>query len=124
VLIIESIPADLTCNIQVFVSVSPFVSQRNPEIFPDPHTFNPARWLDGKCDTPEAQGAWMLWGKGSRECLGKQLAVNNLRVMVSRILSKLKVKVASEQTHDDMLHTDHFVLIPKGMKCMLIFDDI
>ncbi|KAF2667772.1 cytochrome P450 [Microthyrium microscopicum] len=108
----------------VFVSVSPFVSQRNPEIFSEPDTFNPARWLNGECDTPEAQDAWMLWGKGARECLGKQLAQNNLRVMVSRILSKMRVKLASEQVHDDMVHTDHFVLIPKGMKCLLIFDDV
>jgi hypothetical protein len=48
----------------------------------------------------------------------------NIRIMAARLLTKYQVKLASQQTHDDMQHTDHFVLIPKGMKCMLIFEDM
>jgi cytochrome P450 len=66
--------------------------------------------------------ATLTWGKGSRACLGRTMATMNMRIMAATVLSRLKVRLASEQTHDDMTHTDHFTLIPKGKKCMLIVE--
>ncbi|KAF2667575.1 cytochrome P450 [Microthyrium microscopicum] len=107
----------------VYLSVGPFTSQRNPEVFKNPDTFDPTRWGGSEYGTRDMQDAILVWGKGARACLGQQMATNNIRIMVARIISKLQVRVENEQTHDDMEHTDHFALVAKGMKCMLVFDD-
>jgi cytochrome P450 len=73
--------------------------------------------------TQDMRDAILTFGKGNRACLGKAMALMNIRVFAATVLSRLKVKLASEQTHDDMEHTDHFALIPKGKKCMLILEE-
>jgi cytochrome P450 len=40
----------------------------NPDIFPDPFTFKPERWLNNK----ELQKYQVTFGKGRRGCLGKK----------------------------------------------------
>jgi cytochrome P450 len=93
-------------------------------VFPEPNKFDPSRWLaGGEYGTREMQGGFFAWGRGNRSCVGKTMATMNLRIWASTILSRLKVRLASEQTHDDMEHTDHFALVPKGKKCMLILED-
>jgi cytochrome P450 len=122
----------------VHVSVAPFDSQRNPSIFPKPDIFDPSRWLitsslktpSEKFSTKENYGtqemrdAILVWGKGNRACLGQTMALMNVRLVVSKILCNLRVRLASKQTLDDMVHTAHLALIPKGMKCMLVFEDV
>ena len=63
----------------------------------------------------------LVWGKGTRICLGQNMATMEMKILVSRVIDKFTVKLASEQTHDDMVMTDHFTLIPKGLKCPLVF---
>jgi cytochrome P450 len=52
------------------VLVAPYVLHRDPATFPEPETFDPARWLEGRADT----GAFIPFGLGSRRCLGERLA--------------------------------------------------
>ncbi len=60
----------------------------------------------------DAMRAHMLvFSRGPRICLG--------RAMAARFAS---IRLASAQTLDDMQMHDHFVLTPKGRKCMLIFE--
>ena len=93
-------------------------------MFPNPDKFDPSRWiLEGtEYGTQDMRDAILTWGKGSRSCLGKTMATMNIRVTAATVRSRLKVRLASEQTHDDMEHTDHFALVPKGKKCMVILE--
>jgi cytochrome P450 len=62
------------------VAYSPSAGHFDPEVFPQPHTFRPGRFLDG-----EARGA-RLWafGGGAHACLGRPLAeLMALTVMAS-----------------------------------------
>ena len=46
---------------------SHYLLHMNPDIFPDPYTFNPQRWLDG----PVLKHKYFMgFGRGSRTCLG------------------------------------------------------
>lgn len=65
----------------------------------------------------------LVWGKGSRICLGQHMAIMELKILLARIIDMFEVRLAGEQTHADMEMTDHFTLIPKGKKCGLIFTE-
>ncbi|KAL4804208.1 cytochrome P450 [Aspergillus unguis] len=55
------------------VGMSTYWMHMDPELFPDPHTFIPERWLhaDRNQCTPQY---FVPFGKGSRDCLGQSLA--------------------------------------------------
>jgi cytochrome P450 len=103
------------------VSCQAFSEQRNPTIFPDPDHFNPQRWLDAeKAGTSNAMHDQMtLFGKGARACLGRRIATMEIKVAVAAIVRNFDVEIGSAETDKDMAMTDHFVLIPKGGKCIL-----
>ncbi|KAJ2981767.1 hypothetical protein NQ176_g1826 [Zarea fungicola] len=108
------IPADTT------VSCQSFTNQRDPELFPNPDQFNPGRWLNA----PEVQLEAMynrifVWGKGQRSCLGKQLAMMELKLVTAALMRNFCVELGSDTTDSDMEMTDHFTLIAKGKKCIL-----
>lgn len=44
----------------------------DPEIFPDPHTFNPDRWLEPGIDSAHLEKFVLPFGRGSRMCIGMQ----------------------------------------------------
>ncbi|KAI0628195.1 cytochrome P450 [Trametes polyzona] len=48
---------------------------RNPELYPDPETFNPDRFIkDGKLDPGTRDPYWFIFGLGRRACPGRHLA--------------------------------------------------
>lgn len=56
------------------VLVSPWVTQRHPDYWPDPERFDPSRF------TPEAEAgrpryAWFPFGGGPRACIGQHLSM-------------------------------------------------
>jgi len=54
----------------------------DPEVYVDPETFNPDRWLEGG----EAEAAvknWLVFGTGPHVCLGQTYAINNFMGMIS-----------------------------------------
>lgn len=63
----------------------------------------------------------LVWGKGQRVCMGKPIAVMELKVTTAALMNKFVVELESEATVDDMEMRDHFVLMAKGGKCMLKF---
>jgi len=63
------------------VLISQYVTQRDPHYFPDPHTWEPARW------TPEftkdlPRGAYFPFLAGTRKCLGDQFALLEARIIL------------------------------------------
>jgi cytochrome P450 len=59
----------------------------NPDVFTDPTTFKPERWLEstGKYLTTRPAG-FVTFGMGRRVCLGEKLALADLFLMIVRIL--------------------------------------
>ena len=56
------------CLMQTIVSVSTRIIHDNPEIFPNPASFNPDRWLGEKGKELER---WNVsFSKGPRQCIG------------------------------------------------------
>ncbi|KAK2036141.1 benzoate 4-monooxygenase cytochrome P450 [Colletotrichum somersetense] len=67
------------------VMQSMYLHHMNPRIFPQPYEFLPQRWID----QPELKTRYfMAWGRGSRSCVGMNLAHAELYLTVARILRR------------------------------------
>jgi len=98
-----------------------YTTHRNPEVFPDAESFDPTRWISKEKVTDEMNELFMPFSKGSRACLGINIAYMELKVVTAAILSKYQVEIAPDMQPDDMDQRDHFLIFPKGGKCNLAF---
>ena len=69
---------------------------------------------------------WSPFSKGPRGCLGKGLGMMELKMTMAAILPKYQVKLATEDgmKTDDMDMIDHFLMQPKGGRCLLAFEAV
>lgn len=66
------------------VSVSPFIAHRDPDIFPNPSSFVPERWLE---DQSRRFAKYILtFSAGGRVCIGKNIAYLELSPLVAAIM--------------------------------------
>ncbi|KAI9886688.1 MAG: exocyst complex component exo70 [Watsoniomyces obsoletus] len=54
----------------------------DPEVYPDPETFDPDRWITG--DAEKASKNWLVFGTGPHYCLGQTYAQYNLMAMIGK----------------------------------------
>lgn len=76
-----TVPAGVT------VLHSPYVTHHLPELWPDPDTFRPQRWADGR---PEPY-TFVPFGGGYRRCIGFIFATQQLKVLVVELLRTLEL---------------------------------
>lgn len=61
----------------VEVHCSAYSLHRNPDVFPDPESWDPRRWMDAKPDQLAEMRRWFwAFGSGGRMCIGSHFAVN------------------------------------------------
>lgn len=63
------------------VLVSQYVTHRDPQYFPSPHTWDPHRWTP-QLHASLPRGAYFPFGAGTRKCLGDQFALLESRIIV------------------------------------------
>lgn len=73
---------NLTCNIALL--------HRRPELFDDPLAFRPERFLDQPAD----YNTWVPFGGGIRRCLGAAFATMEIRIVLSTILRRFRLRPA------------------------------
>ena len=101
---------------------SPFVHM-NPEIFSDPHTFTPERWLEP--DAKNLHGYILSFSKGSRACLGINLAYAELHVGIAVIMRRFGERMESFDTDLSDVEMVHDCLVPiprqdsKGIRVLI-----
>lgn len=72
------------------VAVSPYSIHRNKNLYPDPDTFNPDRWLD-ESDQEQVQRlkAYTIpFSQGSRACIGRHIAIVELQILISTLVRR------------------------------------
>lgn len=77
--------------------LSPYVTHRRPEFFPDPERFDPSRW------TPEREKAlpkfaYMPFGGGPRVCIGNSFALMEAQLIVAAVAQRVRLRLAEGQT--------------------------
>ncbi len=73
------------------VILSPFITHRAPELYPEPTRFRPERWAD-LSPTPYE---YLPFGAGPRMCLGAGFANLSMRLMLPMILQRFRLSLAS-----------------------------
>lgn len=79
----------------------------SPELFPDPDSFIPERFLDGQSDTY----AWIPFGGGRRRCIGAAFATLEMRVALRTILAESELYAPDPK--DEPVCNHHITLMPK-----------
>jgi cytochrome P450 len=69
-----------------FFGVNIYALSHNSDIFPDPYTYNPDRWLTDDPALPKMKESFASFGIGPRDCTGKQLAYLELMLVAAKTL--------------------------------------
>jgi cytochrome P450 family 135 len=77
------------------VTVAPciYLMHRRPDIYPDPHSFRPERFMEGQGGTY----SWIPFGGGVRRCLGASFAQLEMRIVLQTLARTLDLRAADTQ---------------------------
>jgi len=68
------------------VAVSPAVSNRDPDCFPDPDSFDPERYNDDRREDARHPWSWISFGGGRHKCVGSAFALMQMKGIFSTLL--------------------------------------
>jgi cytochrome P450 len=90
-------------------NVSPCIHlvHRRPDVYPEPDSFQPTRFLSNPPNSTE----WIPFGGGTRRCVGASFATLELRVVLSTILSCTNLVLAD--TVPETVERRAVVLVPR-----------
>ncbi|KAI1371157.1 benzoate 4-monooxygenase cytochrome P450 [Hypoxylon crocopeplum] len=72
------------------VMQSLYLVHMNPDVFPEPKKFNPQRWLDN----PSLKSRYLMaFGRGTRQCLGINLAYAEMLLSIARLLYRFDMEL-------------------------------
>ena len=75
------------------VGVSPAVSNRMPECFPDPDRYDPTRYEEGRNEDKQLF-AWIPFGAGRHRCVGNAFAMMQLKAIFSDLLQAYEFELS------------------------------
>ncbi|KAM0326238.1 hypothetical protein ACHAQA_006835 [Verticillium albo-atrum] len=87
------------------VSMSPYIVQTDPGIFPEPFIFKPERWIDNK----GLQRYQVAFSKGRRACLGINLAVAEIQVGLATVFRRFEMELQGNTARDVEVVRDVFM---------------
>ncbi|PGH35069.1 hypothetical protein GX50_02100 [[Emmonsia] crescens] len=118
------------CNIDgiyvpqgTIASTHTWTTHHNPEYFPNPDKFDPSRWL-GDNVSDGMKKLWMPFSKGPRNCIGQTMGLFEMKILIATLVKRFNISLDDTMRDDAMDITDHFLLIPKGDKCLLRFTPV
>ena len=89
---------------------------RNTEAFPDPDVFDPTRWTDASA-LREREKCLVPFSRGSRACIGQNLALCELYVTLGTLFRQFDDLAAFDVGPEDMTYVDYFTAFhPKGSR--------
>ncbi|KAM0324284.1 hypothetical protein ACHAPQ_008383 [Fusarium lateritium] len=96
------------------IGMSSAVSHHDESVFPDSYTFKPERWIDeeGKFDK-NLEKCMMAFSKGSRGCLGKNLALCELYLSLTALTLRVMPHMRLYKTTERDVRYDHDMFIPR-----------
>ncbi|TGZ82715.1 cytochrome P450 [Ascodesmis nigricans] len=87
----------------------------NPDIFENPHEFDPTRWLDlPPAELSKRLSCLVSFSKGSRSCVGINLGYVELTLILAMVWRKCEMKLDEGFSMEQLRAKDHFVAIYPG----------
>jgi cytochrome P450 len=96
------------------VSMSILLIHHREDIYPDPFTYRPERWLDRSPGTYE----WLPFGGGTRRCLGAALAMAEQRVVLEAMVRRLDIE-ADRPEPEHAQHRNVTMIPARGARVLL-----
>jgi len=91
----------------VTVAVSPAISNRMPEHFPEPERFDPGRYAPGR-EEDKQHFAWLPFGAGRHRCVGAAFAMMQLKAIFSVLLRGYEFELAQPR---ESYRNDHSKMV-------------
>ncbi|WP_394823172.1 cytochrome P450 [Pendulispora albinea] len=83
-----------------------------PEVYPDPYTFRPERFLGKKPDPY----AWLPFGAGGRRCLGMPFALYEMKVVLATVLLRAHLTLAEPPSAIQVVRKNILLMPSTGVK--------
>ncbi|KAL0930806.1 GTP-binding protein [Colletotrichum truncatum] len=97
------------------------VHRINNDVFPWPDLFNPDRWMEQVGDA-ERKRLMFAFANGGRGCVGKHLALAEMKTLLADIYSRYTTLPDASMTAESMAMADQLISSrPLGQKCLLQF---
>ncbi|KAH9850147.1 cytochrome P450 [Lenzites betulinus] len=104
------------------VSCQPHTLHRlDTDVFPLPDEFRPERWLqeDGAA---ERNQLFFAFAAGGRGCIGKNLALAEMKLLLRAVYSTYRTRVAPDMDASMEMDDQTISSRPKGQKCLVVFE--
>jgi cytochrome P450 len=82
------------------VILSPFLTHREPDLFPNPKRFDPSRWLGSRPDPYH----YIPFSGGPRPCVGASFAMIEMKLVVARVMQRYRMTVVPGARIDAAVH--------------------
>ncbi|KAK8029629.1 hypothetical protein PG993_010920 [Apiospora rasikravindrae] len=95
------------------VGMSSAISHHDESVWPDSHAFVPERWLDDKMQRrKELERCQLAFSKGSRACIGMQLAYCELHLCLTALVLRVIPRMRLYETTELDVRYDHDMFVP------------
>ncbi len=96
------------------IGVSVYLTHMRPDIYPDPQSFRPQRFID----QPSETYSWLAFGGGIRRCLGASFAMYEMKTVLARILERCELR--APERRDERVRRRAITYVPaKGSTVVL-----
>lgn len=90
---------------------------RNAKVYPNPHKWDPERWLGKNGDLSTMKTSYLGFGHGSRQCIGRNVANQFVLKMIAQLLLRYNIQL---ENPDLILGTKEFTIQKPDQKYRVI----
>jgi hypothetical protein len=96
--------------VQVPVGMTAYFQHTDPDVFPDPYSFLPERWLANV--SPQMTRNLVPFARGSRNCIGMNLAMAEINMMLAALFRPGAPKFDLFETDETDIVAVHDYIVP------------